>query len=53
MIFVFQDGISPLYAASMEGYLDVVKILIEAGADVNKANKVGTLTNTRTAYTSI
>ena len=32
-----QDGASPLYAASQEGYTDVVDILIKAGADIHQA----------------
>ena len=38
--FVLQDGWSPLYPASSKGRLDIVKTLIEAGANVNQANKV-------------
>ena len=41
MIFVLQDGWSPLVRASDEGHLDVVKTLIEARANVNHTNKVG------------
>ena len=41
MIFVLQDGWTPLMTASAEGHLDVVKILIEAGANVNDTNEVG------------
>ena len=41
MIFVLQDGWSPLLKASYEGHLDVVKTLIEAGANVSHTNKVG------------
>ena len=41
MIFVLQDGCSPLMVASEKGHLDVVKTLIEAGADVTQINKVG------------
>ena len=40
MTFVLQDGWSPLYAASYNGHLDIVKTLIEAGANVNQATKV-------------
>ena len=41
MISVLQDGWSPLMIASEKGNLDVVKTLIEAGANVNHSNKVG------------
>ena len=44
MIFVLQDGASPLILASDEGHLDVVKALIEAGANVNHTSKVGICT---------
>ena len=40
--FVLQDGLSPLYISSVNGHLDVVKTLIEAGANINQANKVST-----------
>ena len=41
MTFVLQDGCSPLYIAGCNGYLDVVKTLLEAGANINQANNVG------------
>ena len=41
-IFVLQHGRSPLYTSSFNGHLDVVKILIEAKADINQATKVST-----------
>ena len=41
MAFVFQTSWSPLLIASCNGHLDIVKTLIEAGANVNQANKVG------------
>ena len=44
MIFVLQDGWSPLIVASNAGHLDVVKTLIEAGANVNQTTKVGICT---------
>ena len=40
MTFVLQDGCSPLIAASLKGHLDVVKTLLEAGANINQATKV-------------
>ena len=39
MTFVLQYGWSPLHKASGAGHLDIVKTLIEAGANVNEANK--------------
>ena len=47
MGFVLQDGRSPLHTASQEGHLDVVKTLIEAGANIDQANKVSTHIPTR------
>ena len=41
MTVVLQDGCSPLYAASCNGHLDVVKTLLEAGANIDQVNKVG------------
>ena len=38
MTFVLQW--SPLFVASRNGHLDVVKTLLEAGANINQANKV-------------
>ena len=32
---------SPLWIASCAGHLEVVKKLIEAGADINQTDKVG------------
>ena len=40
--FILQDGRSPLYASSSRGDLEIVKTLIEAGANINQANKVST-----------
>ena len=40
--FVLQDGRSPLYASSSRGHLEIVKTLIEAGANINQVNKVST-----------
>ena len=33
---------SPLHMASQKGHLDVVKTLIEVGANINEADKVST-----------
>ena len=38
--FVLQDGASSLGAASTNGHLDVVIILMEAGANINQADTV-------------
>ena len=40
MGYALQDGKSPLKKASSKGHVDVVKALIEAGANVNQADKV-------------
>ena len=40
MPFVLQNGWSPLNAASRNGHLDVVETLLEAGANINQADKV-------------
>ena len=40
--FVLQNGWSPLMRASEKGHVEVVKSLIEAGANINHTNKVGT-----------
>ena len=41
MTFVLQDGRRPLYIASLNGHLGVVKTLMEAGANISETNKVG------------
>eukprot|EP00731_Ephydatia_muelleri_P034271 Em0053g17a len=41
MTFVLQDGWSPLHASCYGGHLDVVKTLLEAGANINQAMKDG------------
>ena len=39
-IFLFQ-GQGPLWIASFDGHLNVVKTLLAGGANVNQASKVG------------
>ena len=51
MIFVLQNGWSPLMTASEKGHLDVVTTLVEAGANVNHTNKVGICTLLLYTYT--
>ena len=41
--FTVQSGITPLHAASCEGHTEVVKILLESGADPHLRNMVGGL----------
>ena len=43
MGFVLQDGWTPLVLASQNGHLEIVKSLIEAGANVNHTTKVVTM----------
>ena len=52
MGFVLQNGRSPLFSSSLNGHLDVVKTLIEAGANINQLNKVSAHITTR-AYPSM
>ena len=35
------DGITPLYMSSLDGHVEIVKLLLEAGADVNAKAYVG------------
>jgi ankyrin repeat protein len=37
---LFQDGWTPLHIAAEYNNVDVVRILIEKGADINASNKV-------------
>ena len=34
-----QDGVSPLYTASLNGHVDVMRALLAAGASVEQAKK--------------
>ena len=43
MTFVLQNGWSPLYRASFYGHLDIVRALIEAGANISQVDKVDTV----------
>ena len=49
MGFVLQNGRSPLFSSSLNGHLDVVKTLIEAGANINQLNKVNAHITTHAA----
>ena len=40
--FLEQEGWSPLMSASSNGYVEVVKTLIAAGANVNQGDEVST-----------
>ena len=46
MGFVLQDGWTPLVSVSQNGHLEIVKRLIEAGANVNHTSKVVKKKNT-------
>ena len=43
MTFVLQNGWSPLHRASFYGHLDIVRALIEAGANISQVDKVDTV----------
>ena len=53
MTFVLQYGWSPLYAARDTGHLDIVKTLIEAGANVNQTDKVHCVGRLHVAFSVI
>ena len=50
MGFVLQKGSCSLGTACNMGHLDVVKALLEAGANINQADKVSIHTCTSTVY---
>ena len=34
-----EDGVTPVFAAAEQGHLEIVKVLVEARADVNLARR--------------
>ena len=36
-ILLSQNGLSPVYVASLKGHTDVVELLVQAGADIHLA----------------
>ena len=40
VLSILQDGWSPLMIASENGYHEIVKVLIEQGANINSQNEV-------------
>ena len=40
VLFSLQDGASPLYVAAQERHVDVCRLLIEQGANINSQKKV-------------
>ena len=40
VLSTLQDGFSPLHMAAQEGHLDVCRLLIEQGANINSQDKV-------------
>ena len=41
MLMIFQSGVTALVAASRSGHLDIVKVLLAAGAEKEAKNRVG------------
>ena len=48
-----QDGLSPVYAASQEGYTEVVDLLVQAGADIHLATTDEVHVSTHTVSSSV
>ena len=46
-----QEGASPLYVASQEGYVEVIQVLLEYGASVNLVNDVSDYLTCSITYT--
>ena len=40
LLYIIQDGSTPLMTASIQGYSEVVQVLLNAGAHVNESNAV-------------
>ena len=51
--FVLQNDRSPLFTSCLNGHLDVVKTLIEAGANIDQADKVSEHIPTRVRHYSL
>ena len=45
MVYLVQNGMTPLMAASLGGHIDIVETLIEAKAQINTQNEVHLNTN--------
>ena len=39
-VLLFQEGFTPLIIAAQEGHVDIVKLLVESGADLNDRTEV-------------
>ena len=48
-----ENGFTPLCAACVSGNYEIVRMLCEAGADVDKPNFIGMLSNMRTDSTNL
>ena len=53
MVYLVQDGWTPLMTASFEGHADIVQTLIEAKAQINTQEEVYAVPTTRTHCTHI